>query len=103
MKHTIGKMLLQKFLDLGSGIPTAGNVHEVAQAINPDAHIVYVDIDPVAVAHSQAILRHNSLAAMIQADLERHLIARLAAIGDTFEPGERYLQYVYRYHQTENY
>jgi len=52
-----------QFLDLGSGVPTVGNVHEVAQAIAPQARIVYVDIDPVAVAHSQAILAGNPNAA----------------------------------------
>ena len=60
---------IDQFLDLGSGIPTAGNVSEVAQAINPAAHVVYVDVDPVAVAHGQAILQHNPHAAMIQADV----------------------------------
>ena len=47
---------IDQFLDLGSGIPTVGNVHEVAQAVNPAARVVYVDLDPVAVAHSRAIL-----------------------------------------------
>ncbi len=47
---------IDQFLDIGSGIPTVGNVHEVAQGINPEARIVYVDIDPVAVAHSRSIL-----------------------------------------------
>jgi hypothetical protein len=60
---------IDQFLDLGSGIPTAGNVHEVAQAVNPAVHVVYVDVDPVAVAHGQAILQHNPQAAMIQADV----------------------------------
>jgi hypothetical protein len=47
------------FLDLGSGIPTVGNVHEVAQRLNPDAHVVYVDVDPVAVAHSRMLLANT--------------------------------------------
>ena len=47
---------VRQFLDIGSGIPTVGNVHEVAQAAAPDARVVYVDNDPVAVAHSPAIL-----------------------------------------------
>ncbi|MEM8534502.1 MAG: SAM-dependent methyltransferase [Chloroflexota bacterium] len=47
---------INQFLDLGSGIPTEGNVHEVAQAVNPQARTVYVEIDPVAVAYSQQIL-----------------------------------------------
>ena len=59
---------IDQFLDLGSGIPTAGNVHEIAQAVNPDARVVYVDIDPVAVAHGQAILEDNENATVIQAD-----------------------------------
>jgi SAM-dependent methyltransferase len=58
-----------QFLDIGSGIPTEGNVHEVAQQANPAARIVYADIDPVAVAHSRAILNGNAGAAVIEADL----------------------------------
>src|SRR4051794_7195595 len=50
---------VRQFLDLGSGIPTLGNVHEVAQDAAPDARIVYVDIDPVAVEHSTALLADN--------------------------------------------
>jgi len=59
---------IDQFLDIGSGIPTVGNVHEMAQKANPDAHVVYVDIDPVAVAHSKAILKDNPNAAAIRAD-----------------------------------
>ena len=57
-----------QFLDLGSGIPTVGNVHEVAAAANPEARTVYVDIDPVAVAHSRALLENTPGAAVVQAD-----------------------------------
>ena len=46
---------VDQFLDLGSGIPTVGNVHEVAQAARPDALVVYVDHDPVAVTHSREL------------------------------------------------
>ncbi len=60
---------IDQFLDLGSGIPTVGNVHEIAQAANPAARVVYVDIDPVAVAHSEAILKGNPNAAAIQFDV----------------------------------
>jgi SAM-dependent methyltransferase len=60
---------IRQFLDIGSGIPTEGNVHEVAQHAAPGAHVVYADIDPVAVAHSKAILAGNSSAAIIEADL----------------------------------
>jgi SAM-dependent methyltransferase len=62
---------IRQFLDIGSGIPTLGNVHEVAQQAAPDARVVYVDTDPVAVAHSRAILADNPNAAVIQEDL-RH-------------------------------
>lgn len=59
---------ITQFLDIGSGIPTVGNVHEIAQEQNPDARVLYVDIDPVAVAHSAAILDSNTNASIIQAD-----------------------------------
>ncbi|MGW0610626.1 SAM-dependent methyltransferase [Streptomyces sp. NPDC002788] len=58
-----------QFLDVGSGIPTFGNVHEVAQAARPGARVVYVDHDPVAVAHSEAVLEGNDDAAVVAADL----------------------------------
>ena len=60
---------IRQFLDLGSGIPTVGNVHEIAQAADPAARVVYVDSDPVAVAHSQALLAGNDKAGVVHADL----------------------------------
>jgi SAM-dependent methyltransferase len=62
---------ITQFLDIGSGIPTFGNVHEVAQAAVPGAHVVYVDHDPVAVAHSQAVLAGNDDAGVVAADLRK--------------------------------
>ncbi|MFI9628954.1 SAM-dependent methyltransferase [Streptomyces sp. NPDC052042] len=62
---------ITQFLDIGSGIPTFGNVHEVAQAADPEARVAYVDHDPVAVAHSQAVLRGNERAVVAAADLCR--------------------------------
>src|SRR5712691_3352003 len=62
---------MHQFLDIGSGIPTAGNVHEVAQRANPDARVVYVDVEPVAVAHSRAILRSVPNATAVQGDARR--------------------------------
>jgi hypothetical protein len=47
---------IRQFLDIGSGLPTASNVHEIAQKASPDARVVYVDHDPVVVLHAQAIL-----------------------------------------------
>lgn len=60
---------ITQFLDLGSGIPTVGNVHEVAQGIDPECRVMYVDFDPVAVAHSQLMLKDNTRATVLGADL----------------------------------
>jgi hypothetical protein len=62
---------VRQFLDVGSGIPTEGHVHEIAQAAAPDARVIYIDIDPVAVAHTRQILEGNARAAVIQEDLRR--------------------------------
>lgn len=70
------RMGVNQFLDIGSGIPTEGNVHEIAQQVNPQARVVYVDIDPVAVAESQEMLEGNKLAIAVQGDA-RHPAAIL--------------------------
>ncbi|GAB1339134.1 SAM-dependent methyltransferase [Streptomyces sp. E-15] len=62
---------ITQFLDIGSGIPTFGNVHEVARAAAPGARVVYVDHDPVAVAHSEAVLAGDDDADVVAADLRR--------------------------------
>ena len=59
---------IRQFLDIGSGIPTVGNVHDIAQRANPDSRVVYVDIDAVAVAHSKLLLEGNDGAVAIQED-----------------------------------
>ena len=60
---------IDQFLDLGSGIPTAGNVHEIVLAANPSARTVYVDADPVAVAHAKALLADVPQVGVLRADL----------------------------------
>jgi SAM-dependent methyltransferase len=60
---------VRQFLDIGSGIPTVGNVHEIVQAADPSCRVVYVDNEPVAVAHSQLILEDNDNATIVMADL----------------------------------
>jgi len=60
---------IRQFLDIGSGIPTMGNVHEIVQSIAPGARVVYVDIDPVAIAHSKVILAGIDHVKVVQADL----------------------------------
>jgi hypothetical protein len=65
---------IEQFLDCGSGLPTAENTHQVVQRINPEAQIVYVDNDPVVLAHGHALLEEND---------RTHLVA-----GDIFKPAE---------------
>ncbi len=60
---------IRQFLDIGSGIPSVGNVHEVAQQVDPKARVVYVDNEPVAVAHSRMMLTGDPRTAVIQADV----------------------------------
>ncbi|MDW4906352.1 SAM-dependent methyltransferase [Streptomyces sp. ADMS] len=62
---------ITQFLDIGSGIPTFGSVHEVAREAAPEARVMYVDHDPVAVAHSQAVLAGNEHADVLAADLRK--------------------------------
>ena len=62
---------VDQFLDIGAGIPTAGSVHQIAQRVNPAARVVYVDVDPVAIAHSKAILEGTANAVAVQADARR--------------------------------
>jgi hypothetical protein len=60
---------IRQFLDLGSGIPTIGNLHEIVQQANPECRVVYVDIDPVSIAHTELMLERVEDAAVIQADM----------------------------------
>jgi S-adenosyl methyltransferase len=56
VRHLAGEAGIRQFLDIGTGLPTAENTHEVAQAVAPDAHVVYVDNDPLILAHARALL-----------------------------------------------
>jgi SAM-dependent methyltransferase len=69
VRYLAGRAGIRQFLDVGSGIPTMDNVHAIAQQAAPDARVVYVDVDEVAVLHSRAILAANDRATAIQADL----------------------------------
>ncbi|MEH6375789.1 SAM-dependent methyltransferase [Streptomyces sp. KLMMK] len=70
VRHAVGEGVTQ-FLDIGSGIPTFGNVHEIAQAADPRSHVVYVDHDPVAVAHGRAVLEGDPRSAVLPADFRK--------------------------------
>ncbi|MGA5821224.1 SAM-dependent methyltransferase [Kitasatospora sp. NPDC094028] len=73
-----------QFLDIGTGIPTSPNLHEVAQSVDPRARVVYADNDPIVLTHAQALLRSTpeGRTAYVQADV-RDPAAALAAIRDT--------------------
>jgi S-adenosyl methyltransferase len=62
---------VRQFLDIGSGIPTVGNVHEIAQLAAPDARVMYVDLDVVAATHSRQILIGNDRAGAIREDVRK--------------------------------
>jgi hypothetical protein len=65
----IARQGVRQFLDIGSGLPTVGNTHEVVKAIHPDARVVYVDIDPMVELHGRAILESAGTVCVICADL----------------------------------
>src|SRR6266496_767235 len=81
---------LRQFLDIGTGIPAAGNTHEVAQRVAPDARVVYVDNDPIVLLHAQALLRSTpeGATAYLQADLRDPgaILDRAAALLDFGQP-----------------
>jgi SAM-dependent methyltransferase len=60
---------VDQFLDLGSGLPTVQNTHQIAQAVNPLARVVYVDNDPIVLAHGRALLAENEYTTVVTADL----------------------------------
>jgi O-methyltransferase involved in polyketide biosynthesis len=80
---------IRQFLDIGTGIPTANNTHEVAQRIAPDSRIVYVDNDPIVLSHARALLKSSpqGACAYLDADL-RDPDAILAAAADTLDFGQ---------------
>ncbi len=77
---------IRQFLELGSGIPTAGSVHEVAQSLAPESVVAYVDIDPITVAHSAHILRDDQRTAVVHADIaDTDAVFGADAIRDLFD------------------
>jgi S-adenosyl methyltransferase len=58
-----------QFIDLGTGLPTKPNVHEVAREVRPDARVLYVDNDPMVCAHARALLATNDGVAAIRGDI----------------------------------
>lgn len=62
---------VRRFLDIGSGLPTQDNVHDVAKRVTPDISVVYVDDDPVVCAHGQAILTRDERVSFVRGDMRR--------------------------------
>ena len=69
VRFLAGEAGVRQFLDIGAGLPTQGNVHEVAQDVNPGARVVYVDNDPIVRAHAAALLPGDGSTAIIEADM----------------------------------
>ena len=71
VRYLTGEAGMRQFLDIGTGIPTADNTHEVAQAIAPESRVVYIDYDPIVLAHARALLASSEAGATsyIDADL----------------------------------
>ena len=90
VRYLAGEAGIRQFLDIGTGIPTAGNTHEVAQAIAPDSRVVYVDYDPVVLAHARALLDSSEAGATeyIDADLRDTgtILSRAADLLDFTKP-----------------
>jgi hypothetical protein len=72
VRYLAGEAGIRQFLDIGSGLPTTSNVHEIAQSVDPSCRVVYVDSDPMVLVHARALLtsRPEGRTAYIQADLK---------------------------------
>ena len=71
VRYLVGEAGMTQLLDIGSGLPTAGNVHEIARELNPSVHTLYVDNDPVVHVHGQALLADSVTTEVVTADLRR--------------------------------
>ncbi|MFH8758052.1 SAM-dependent methyltransferase [Streptomyces atroolivaceus] len=73
VRHLVEERGIRQFLDIGTGLPTADNTHQVAQSLAPDARIVYVDNDPLVLAHARALLTSTpeGVTDYVDADLYR--------------------------------
>ncbi len=90
VRFLAGQAGIRQFLDIGTGIPSANNTHEVAQSVAPDSRIVYVDNDPIVLTHARALLTSDPVGATdyIDADLREpeQILARAAHVLDYGRP-----------------
>ena len=90
VRYLAGQGGIRQFLDIGTGIPSSGHTHEVAQSVAPESHVVYVDYDPVVLAHARALLagRPEGTTAYLDADLRdtQTILAQAAKTLDFSQP-----------------
>jgi O-methyltransferase involved in polyketide biosynthesis len=88
VRHLVTAAGIRQFLDVGTGLPTAGNTHEVAQALAPECRIVYVDNDPLVLAHARTLLTSTPEGATAYVDADaRDTATILRAAGATLDLG----------------
>jgi hypothetical protein len=69
VNHLVKDVGIRQIIDIGSGLPTSGNVHEIAHSIDPEVRVVYVDNDPLVLAHGRALLADERRTTVITADI----------------------------------
>ena len=72
VRYLAGEARVRQFLDIGTGLPTADNTHEVAQRVAPESRVVYVDNDPIVLAHARALLTSSAEGATAYLDADLH-------------------------------
>jgi len=89
-RYLVGEVGIRQFLDIGTGIPTADNTHEVAQSVAPECRVVYVDNDPIVLSHARALLASDpaGVTDYIDADLRdpEQILAGAARVLDFSRP-----------------
>ena len=90
VRFLVGEYGIRQIIDIGTGIPAAGNVHEIAQAITPDVRVAYVDNDPIVHVHASALLTGSAATAIVLADVREPQIIladpKVQALIDFSEP-----------------
>ena len=106
VRFLAGQAGIRQFLDIGTGIPSANNTHEVAQSVAPDARIVYVDNDPIVLTHARALLTSDPVGATdyIDADLREpeQILAGAAQVLDYGRPVAVMLMAILQHLHTED-
>jgi hypothetical protein len=91
VRYLVAEAGIRQFLDIGSGLPTAHNVHEVAQSVAPESRVAYVDNDPIVMAHARAMLTSHPAGrtSYVQADLhDPEAILRHPSVRETLDFGQ---------------